>query len=236
MDNVHRRTPTNKEFKTNFQGLAATRTKKGHLSDQERKKDDKQSTEGTLKRILISKIDENGWEVVVGKGTDTHTYNCVNPLGSLLIPESEISPNKQYYIPKNKTIVEIDIDKKSRIYTITRVLGQQVPLASFDDKLHLSVDTNTKTNGDINAEITMSSDDITRQADNVTVKDNEDNEINLLEENEQQKNNISALQKENKSLLSRIEILEEAVSELQSDDESNESEDNTNTESEGENS
>ena len=231
MDNVHRRTPTNKEFKTNFQGLASTKAKKGHLNDQERKKDDKQSTEGTLKRILISKIDDNGWEVVVGKGTDTHTYNCVNPLGGLLIPESELSTNKLYYVPKNKTVVEVDIDKKSHIYTITRIRGQQIPLASFHDKLYLSVDSNTKTNKDVNAEITMSKDDITLQADSVKVKDNDDNEIDLLEENAQQKDDISSLQEENKSLLSRIEILEEQVSSLQSEDD--EEEDNENQGEEG---
>ncbi len=235
MDNIHRRTPTNKEFKTNFQGLASTKTRKGHLNDQERKKDDKQSTEGTLKRILISKIDDNGWEVVVGKGTDTHTYQCVNPLGSLLIPDSEVSANKLYYVPKHKTVVEVDIDKKSHIYTITRIMGQQIPLATFNDTLHMAVDTNTKTNQDVNAEITMSKDDITLQADKVTVKDNEDNEINLLEENKKQKEDISSLKKENQGLLSRIVILEEAVENMKSNDEDNEdSEQENNTEDEGE--
>ena len=205
MDNIHRREPTNKEFKTNFQGLAATKTKKGHLNDQERKKDDKQSTEGVLKRILISKIDTNGWDVVVGKGSDTHTYHCVNPLGSLLIPDSTISTNKLYYIPKNKTAVDIDIDKKSHIYTITRVKGQQIPLASFNDKLYLSVDTNSKTNSDINAEITMSKDDITLQGDNIVVKDNDDNEVNLIDAHNEQVENIEGLRKLGDDLSHNIE-------------------------------
>ena len=37
MTGIRKRSPTNKEFKTNFQGLASTKTKKGHLNNQEKK-------------------------------------------------------------------------------------------------------------------------------------------------------------------------------------------------------
>lgn len=220
MTGIKKRSPTNKEFKRNFQGLASTKTKKGHLNNnQERKSSDKQSAEGILVRIKIDKIDDDGWEVEVGTGNDKKKYMCSDSRGGLMIPDSTISKNKKYYIPKNKTEVEIDIDKKSKIYTITRIRSdKQIPLAKFSDKLYLSVNSNTKNNKKVSALLTMSNNKITVQADNVVVKDNEDNSIDLVEAHKEQTQTIKVLQQERKSLEERIQILEEKINKQENEE------------------
>ena len=213
MTGIKKRSPTNKEFKRNFQGLASSKVKKGHLSDQqERKSDDKQSAKGILVRIEIDKIDDDGWEVEVGTGKNKKKYMCSDSRGGLLIPDSTISKNKKYYITKAKTEVEIDIDKKSKIYRITKINSdKQIPLSTFADKLYLSPNSNTKTNQNIKTLLTMSKTNVVLQADEVIVKDNDNKSVNIIESNEKQQNDIQTLQEQNLSLDERIKELEKII-------------------------
>ena len=231
MQGVRSHNPTNKDFKTHFQGLASTKTKKGHLNDQDRKSDDKQSAEGELIRIIREKVDSNGWEVSVGKGSEKKKYMCSDSRGGLLIPDSNISDNGLYYIPKEKTEVEIDIDKKSKIYTITRIKSShQIPLASFGDKIYLSTDTNTKTNQDVNATLTMTKDDINLEAEKVTIT-TKDVKIDIVESVTKQNTKISELEKTNQTLLERIRALEAKQEDVTNEETTTDTENNDSGES-----
>lgn len=182
MTGIRKRSPTNKEFKTNFQGLAGTRTKKGHLNSQERESDDVSRETGTLIRIHKKKLYEDGWEVQVGTDKDAKTYMCSYQSGVLYIPDS--TETDEYYVPKQKTQVEVNIDKKSKIYTIVKINSlNKKPIALFEDNLTISTNTNENTNSDVEASIEVSTKSITLKSDNVVVLDSNDNKIDLVESN-----------------------------------------------------
>lgn len=227
MTGIRKRSPTNKEFKTNFQGLASTKTKKGHLNNEDKKASDNAVEKGTLVRIHREKIYDNGWEVKVGSGKDSVTYMCSYGDGILQIPDSNITNN--YFIPKNKTEVELTIDKKSKIYTIIKLkTSDKKPIALFDDNLTISTNTNTDTNSDTETSIEVGKTTVNINSNNVTITDSDDNVIDLVENAEEQKKlgeqqeqfekkqskiegKVDSLSKENMSILKRIEIIEEQI-------------------------
>lgn len=201
MTGIRKRSPTNKEFKTNFQGLAGTRTKKGHLNSQERKSDDVSRETGTLIRIHKKKLYENGWEVQVGTDKDAKTYMCSYQSGVLYIPDS--TETEEYYVPKQKTQVEVDIDKKSQIYTIVKINSlNKKPIALYDSNLTISTDTNENTNKDVQASIEVSTKSINLKSDTVTVTDSNNNKIDLVKSNE----NLNNLQEEVTNLKEKNKI------------------------------
>lgn len=107
--------PTIKRFQEHTKNFVEGKTKKGHLSDEDRKGKDHKREKGILKRVIISKLRSNGWEVVVDKKTYMCTY------GDNIIYLPPYTKTQQYYIPKKKCEVEVNIDKKSKIYTITKI-------------------------------------------------------------------------------------------------------------------
>ena len=110
-----RYSPTIKRFQEHTKNFVEGKTKKGHLTDEDRKADDHKREEGILKRVIINKIRSNGWEVKVDKKTYMCTY------GDNIIYLPPYTKTKEYYIPKSKCKVEVNIDKKSKIYTITKI-------------------------------------------------------------------------------------------------------------------
>ena len=232
-------TPTNKQLKGGVQGLADTRPKKGHLTNQERKKDDKQSATGVLVHILRKKIDSDGWIVDVGTGKNKSRYHCVNGTGGMYIPDSNVTDTM--YVPKVKTEVNIDIDKKSKIYTITKIISdKKISLASFEDMLYISTNNNENTNQDVNASIVMTKDIVNLKANEIIIEDNDGTEINLIQTTKQQQESVQQQQQaieelqesnkqlssENTSLLQRVEILEETLKSVTNDDTEEETDDN----------
>lgn len=204
MTGIRKRSPTNKEFKTNFQGLASTRTKKGHLTNQEKKASDNAVETGTLIRISKEKLYENGWEVQVGTDSDAVTYMCSYGDGVLYLPDS--TETDVYYIPKEKTEVELVIDKQTKIYTITKINTlNKKPIALYENKLTISTNTNTNTNSDVNTSIEVSNNSVNINSDIVTITDSQNNQVDLVES-----------QKKVDSLLERIQILEDKIEEIES--------------------
>lgn len=231
MTGIKKRSPTNKEFKTNFQKLASTATKKGHLTDQTKKADDNAVEIGTLVRIVRDKMYENGWEVKVGTGSESKTYMCSYGDGVLCIPESTVTD--QYLVPKEKTEVEVSIDKKSKIYTIKKIKTNNTkPIALYDDLLTISTNTNTNTNGNVSASIEVSNDSVNLKTNSVKItSDNEEIDLvkshktvkSLSEENESVQKELKALKNEKDALWERIESLESRL-DGQSQDDSKEGE------------
>lgn len=219
------RTPTNKEFKRNFQGLAGTRTRKGHLNNKEEKKaSDMAKLNGLLIRVEKEKFDKNGWEVQVGEKKDAKTYMCSYQEGILNMPD--FTETKKYYVMKGKVNVEISIDKKSKVYSITKINSlNKKPLFLYNNTLRISVDSNTKTNQNVEAKIELTDDSVDIKGDSITVTDSDDNKIDLIEENKKADERISELEEQNKSLLEKIQIIEEKLD--------NSSEESDNSEDEG---
>ncbi|MBR1610721.1 MAG: hypothetical protein IJ672_04415 [Methanobrevibacter sp.] len=243
MTGIKKRAPTNKEFKGHFQGLAGTRVKKGHLNNQEEKKpEDNAKENGELIRIHKKKLYEKGWEVKVGTGKDAVTYMCSYGDAVLCIPDSNIT--EEYYIPKNKTNVEVTIDKKSKIYTVTKINSPNVkPIALYEDNLVISTNTNTDTNSKEDTAIEVSKKSVNIKSSSVTITDADDNTIDLFESHDQTNQQISDLQKttdqnkqdtdqqiadlkeQNALLISRIEVLEDQIQDDDADENQNENKD-----------
>lgn len=210
MTGIKRRSPTNKEFKTKFEGLASTRTKKGHLNAQERKPGDTVVEKGILIRIDRQKLYEDGWEVKVGTGKSAKVYKCSYGDGVMYIPDSDVT--KQYFVPKGKVEVELTIDKKTKLYTITKInTGNKTAVALFENLLTLSVDTNENSN--VKTSIEVSDESINMKSDSVIITDSDNNEIDLLEANESVKKQIKYLTEQSNEKQTQIQELTNKVNE-----------------------
>ena len=225
MTGIRKRSPTNKEFKKNFQGLASTQVKKGHLNNQEKKASDNGLVEGTLIRVDRNKFYSNGWEVKVGKGKGATTYMCENLDNQ--IPAFTTTDN--YLVFKGNVSVEISIDKQTKIYQITNIKSaNKKPWVLYNETLLLSTDTNEKTKSSVQAAIEIGKEYINLKSDKVKITDNNNNEINLIEsqnkinqlesENSDLKTKVSDLEEQQKSLLERIEIIEKNESDENEED------------------
>ena len=213
MTGIKQRSPTNKEFKTNFQGLAATRVKKGHLNNtQERKPGDSETEEGVLKRINRKKLYDNGWEVEVGTGKDVKKYMCSYAGNVVYIPDSTVT--KEYFVPKGKVKVDVQIDKKNKIYSITKIkTNNKTPATLFQDKLKIAVDTD-ENKSSTNASVELSKQNINLTAKSVVIstgEDDDDEDIDLLEDNKNIKEELSNQKKQNDTVQSQIKDLSDKV-------------------------
>lgn len=204
---VKHRRYTNKDFKDNFVDLASNKPKSGHLTKQ-KNKDKTKIVEGVLKHIIIDRIDANGWVVEVGSGSERSTYNCTNPQWSLSIPSS--TQTATMYVPNKKTRVEFSMDKEHKIYTIIRVIGGKSAFSNYQDVLKISVDQNDKTNQDVNAEITMTSQDVQIDAKSIIIN-SDDKQIDLIKTQENHEEQIKTLTQENNLLKEKINQIEEKL-------------------------
>lgn len=148
-------TPTNKYFRNKFQDFASTKTKKGHLNHSDEEEGAKNLT-GTLVKIDKDKLYTNGWLV---ETTDKKQYWCSYGDGVVCLPE--YTESGKYYTPKTKTEVNISIDEDNKVYLLTRLKDpNKKPIAFYNDKLEISVNTNTDTNKKNNAKIEVSKNDV----------------------------------------------------------------------------
>lgn len=148
-------TPTNKYFRNKFQDFASTKTKKGHLNNQDEEEGAKKLT-GKLVKIDRKKIYTDGWLV---ETTDGKQYWCSYGDGVVCLPD--VTESDSYYVPKKQIDVEISIDEDNKVYTLTRLKDpNKKPIALYSDKLELSVNTNEKTNKDNTAKIEVSKNDV----------------------------------------------------------------------------
>ncbi len=202
---VKHRKHTNKDFKDNFVNLASTNTKKGHLTKQERGADDNQTIVGVLKHVIKDRIDSDGWMVEIGSGNDVSVYACFNTEPFLTLPDS--TESETMYVPKKKTRVEISIDKQTGVYYIIRVVGVQKALSNYQNTLKISINQDTNTNQDVNAEITMTNDNIELGAKDIIIN-NDGSKTSLLQTQKTQANQIKVLIDENIFLKEKITNIE----------------------------
>jgi hypothetical protein len=209
----NRYSPTNKKFKSHFENFASEKTKKGHLNKNDRDADDTTILTGTLKRINRKKLYDNGWEVEV----DKKVYYCTYSTNVMSIPTSTVTDT--YFIPKKKCEVEIQVDKVSKIYTISRIKDVNLtPIALYDNVVTISSNTNTNTNDDSIANISVTRTGVNLSgeisiSDDVTIKGNVSSpNITMLEEKisnlESQINSDNSLQQEIIELKKQIEEIQ----------------------------
>lgn len=165
MVHVKNYNPTNKKFTRNLEELVGTRTRKGHLNSEERT--DKVLFEtGELKKIIKDKIDSNGWVVDV----DGTIYKCI--FEQSIMTKPECTESELYLIPKQKTVVNVSLDKESKIYKITSIIGLNVGFFSVegDATIVTTAETDTSQISIINqsAEVNINNDGV-----NITHNDTE---------------------------------------------------------------
>ena len=110
--------PTITRFQKHTKSFVSGKTKKGHLENEDREAGDVVNEEGVLVRIIKKDIQGKGWEVEV----DKKKYKC-SYYGNSFLFLPNCTETDTYYIPKKECKVEISIDKKSKIYTITKIKG-----------------------------------------------------------------------------------------------------------------
>lgn len=110
--------PTITRFQKHTKSFVSGKTKKGHLENEDREAGDVINEEGVLVRIIKKDIQGKGWKVKV----DEKIYNC-SYYGNSFLFLPNCTETDTYYIPKKECKVEVSIDKKSKIYTITKIKG-----------------------------------------------------------------------------------------------------------------
>lgn len=131
MVNSKRYDPTNTRFQKHTQAFVSGKTRKGHLND-DREAGDTFKAEGVLVRVDKNKINSNGWEVKI----DNKTYYCT--YGDNIVYLPPYTSTNKYYLPKSQCDVEVSIDKKSKIYTITRIKSdKKQPITLYDNMVKL---------------------------------------------------------------------------------------------------
>ena len=137
--------PTNKRFQKHTQAFVSGKTKKGHLQKGERDTGDVIKEIGILVKVDKNNMQGKGWEVKI----DNKTYMCTYGDNIMYLPPCTL--NGQYYLPKKQCKVEVSIDKKSQLYTITKI--------DDPDKQPITIQNNSitlQTNG--NASLQLSND------------------------------------------------------------------------------
>lgn len=182
MVNSKRYDPTITRFQKHTKSFVSGKTKKGHLNkdDDERSTEDVVKEEGKLIEVDSKDLYGKTWVVdVSGK-----KYYCTYGDNIIYLPPYTVVGTK--YRPKKECKVEISIDKKSKIYTITRILDEnKQPISMMNDKVviqtegssSLVVDKDTTSisgeklavEGDI--EIDTSKDKSLPDTDKISVKD-----------------------------------------------------------------
>lgn len=124
--------PSNKRFQKHTQSFVEGKTMKGNLNKGKKDKNSYKVT-GVLKKINKHALDANGWYVQV----DSKMLQC--DYGDNIIYLPPYTENGDWYIPINKCEVEISINEKNNIKTITKIKDpNKQPITMTNNKITLS--------------------------------------------------------------------------------------------------
>ena len=204
--------PSNKRFQEHTKHFIEGTTLKGHLND-EKKKKDKYKTTGQLIRVVRAKIYSDGWETKV----DGKKINCNYGDNIVYLPPHTVTD--LYYIPKKKCEVEISIDEKSKIHTITRIKDpNKQPISMTNDGITLEgkdgallkVENNSvEATADGEATLRITTDKVEVSGDNLSVQ----NDVKIdTTEDEDLPDEISV-----KQMYKEIQILKGQINDSDSD-------------------
>lgn len=155
--------PTITRFQKHTQSFVSGKTKKGHLNkdNDERESGDVIKEEGILVKVNSKDLHGKTWEVKV----DKKTYMCSYGDNIIYLPPYTV--NGTYYIPKKECKVEVSIDKKSKIYTITRILDSDKQPITMSNN-HITI----QTSGDASVKVEKNKTSISSGKASVKVEDN----------------------------------------------------------------
>lgn len=176
MVDTKRYDPTITRFQKHTKSFVSGKTKKGHLSNDERDAGDVVKEDGILVRVNSNNLQGKSWLVKVGNKEYWCTY------GDNIVYLPDCVKDGIYYKPKKECKVEVSIDKKSKIYTITRIKDpNKQPISMIDSKISLQ--------GNGNASLTVEENKTAIEGDNLTVEN--DVLIQTSEEDEDLPDKIS---------------------------------------------
>lgn len=160
--------PSNKRFQKHTQSFVEGKTMKGNLN-QGKKDKNSYKIDGVLVKVNKNALNEDGWYVQVEKKVIRCTY------GDNIIYLPPYTENGDWYMPKSKCEVEVSINEKSNINTITKMKDpKKQPITMNNDGIKLSSGTGT-------GEVQIIKNEINLVADNITAKSeiSAENEITL---------------------------------------------------------
>lgn len=138
MVDTKRYDPTITRFQKHTKSFISGKTKKGHLNNDEREPGDVVKEEGILVKVDKNNMYGKGWEVKVGNQTLQCSY------GDNIVYLPECTLNGSYYLPKKECKVEVSIDKKSKINTITRIKdANKTPISMSNEEISIQVGDDT---------------------------------------------------------------------------------------------
>lgn len=213
--------PSNKRFQEHTKHFVEGTTLKGHLNSQDDKNKNKYKTNGELIRVVKAKIYENGWECKV----DKKKINC--NYGDNIIYLPPCKSTELYYIPTSKCEVEISIDEKSKIHTITKINDpNKLPISltnegvtlegDGDASLQVAKDTveisgNVQISGEVQDDITINTSNLSELPNKIVVTDmykNIQSNNNDIEELKKQPKDIKLDTSEEEDLPDEISIID----------------------------
>lgn len=131
MVNSKRYNPSNKRFQKHTQSFVEGKTMKGHLVDGEKKRD-KYKTTGELVKVNKNNLNGTGWYVKIEKKTLKCNY------GDNIYYLPPYTEQGDWYFPKSKCEVEVSVDEKSKIFTITKIKDpKKQPIAMYSEGVRL---------------------------------------------------------------------------------------------------
>ena len=164
--------PTITRFQKHTKNFVSGKTKKGHLNDDERDPGDYIKEEGTLVRISKKNIRGKGWEVKV----DNKVYKC-SYYGNSFLFLPNCTEDNDYYLPKKEYKVEVSIDKKSKIYTITKIKG--LKLSSNEQLISIIEGDKINIQGGKKTSVEVGQEETSITGDKVNIQGGEDSSITM---------------------------------------------------------
>ena len=184
--------PTITRFQKHTKSFVSGKTKKGHLNNEEREAGDVVKEEGILVQVDRNNLQGKTWLVEVGGKRYPCTY------GDNIIYLPPCVKNGNYYQPKQECKVEVSIDKKSKIYTITRILSEdKQPIFMVDNQISLQ--------GNGTASLTVESDKTSISGVELSVEG--DIKVDTTKDDDVSTDSISV-----KELYKKVQIIESKLS------------------------
>ena len=195
--------PTITRFQKHTKSFVSGKTKKGHLGTGEREAGDYVKEEGVLVKINKNDLQGASWEVKVGN----KTYNC-SYYGNSFLFLPNCTENGNYYIPKKEYKVEVSIDKKSKIYTITKIKG--LKMSSNEQLISIMEGDKINIKGGENSSITIDENKTSIKGEGLSVEGDVSVEGDIKIDTSKQEDLPNSISVTN--LYKRVQILESKLS------------------------
>lgn len=195
--------PSNKKFVDNFQKLSGFKSRKGHLTTQDK---DSYFQEGTITKIIKDKVYLNGWEVKLDN--NKVKWCTYEPDGMIILPE--YTETSKYFVPKkDHNKCQVLINESEKKYRIVNIYGLETFFTSAADGL-VMLDAGDKDNSVLvlkndSTKVSLINSQVVIDADSLIVSDTD--VINEIDNSKKDISNIkTAFESGVKSAISTFRI------------------------------